>query len=65
MSVLMSRKDIYAEIGKELDKQGFGDNIPVDYTQLGFELHFQNGILETRVFFRQTSRSRKVEIKTS
>ena len=61
MPVLISRKEIYAEIDKELDKHKFGDSIPVNFTNLGFELHFQNGILETKVFFRQTSRSREIK----
>ena len=66
MAVFISFDEIFSEMKKELIRQGFKDErVPVDYTQLGFELHFQNSILETKVWYRQTTKSRKVEIKTS
>ena len=66
MAVFISFDEAFSEMRKELIRQGFKDErILVDFTQLGFELHFQNGILETKVWHRETSRSRKVEIKTS
>ena len=66
MAVFISFDEAFSEMRKELIRQGFKDErILVDFTQLGFELHFQNGIFETKVWHRETSRSRKVEIKTS
>lgn len=63
MSQYISREELHDALDECLNKQNFGENIPIAWDKFGTEVIHENGKLKMTVTYRVTSTTR--EVKTS
>jgi hypothetical protein len=60
----LTRRELHAEVDQQLDRFGYGEEIPIDFGRLTIDVQIEHGEVTTTIGERQLRRKRHAKPST-